>query len=85
MIDTLIVAVVLCVDTCGQSPLQARMQRCFRDVDIIGGIIGSVLTRQDRDRKAGKPYWHLKNTYILRPEELQEKVVIGVDPSKMGN
>lgn len=77
MLDTLIVAVVLCVDTCGQSPSQVRMQGVFREVGIVGHVIGSVHLMQAEDRREGKPYWHLKDTYIMRPNELSKNQNIG--------
>lgn len=55
MLDTLIVAVVLCVDTCGQSPSQVRMQGVFREVGIVGHVIGSVHLMQERIGERANP------------------------------
>jgi hypothetical protein len=48
------------------------MQGIFREVGIVGHVIGSVHLMQAEDRREGKPYWHLKDTYIMRPKELRK-------------
>lgn len=71
MIDTLIVAVVLCVDTCEHHSVQNRIEAACREINIREKVIRAVLEQQEQDRESRKPYWHLKRTYILRLEELK--------------
>ncbi len=61
MIDTLIVTIVMCIDTCNLSPVQYSIHSAFRELNIKEAVIRAVEDTRQREQKAGKPYWHVKN------------------------
>ena len=61
MIDSLIVTIVMCIDTCNLSPVQHSIHSAFRELNIKEAVIRAVEDTRQREQKAGKPYWHVRN------------------------
>lgn len=74
MLDTIIVAVVLCVDTCEHHTMQNRIETAFREINIRGKVVKAVLEQQEQDMERRKHYWHLKRTYVMRLKDLKTTV-----------
>lgn len=61
MIDTLIVTIAICIDTCNLSPVQKSIHSAFRELNIKEAVIRAVEDTRQREQKVGKPYWHVRN------------------------
>lgn len=71
MLDTIIVAVVLCVDTCGYRSVQNRIDAAIREINIRRKVTEAISEQREQDMEKRKAYWHLKRTYIMRPKDLK--------------
>lgn len=49
MIDTLIVAIVMCIDTCNLSPVQSSIHSAFRELNIKEAVIRAVEDTRQRE------------------------------------
>jgi len=51
MIDTLIVTIVICIDTCNLSPVQKSIHSAFRELNIKEAVIRAVEDTRQREQK----------------------------------
>lgn len=51
MIDTLIVTIVMCIDTCNLSPVQHSIHSAFRELNIKEAVIQVVEDTRNGNRK----------------------------------
>ena len=57
MIDTLIVTIVMCIDTCNLSPVQHSIHSAFRELNIKEAVIRAVEDTRQREQTINILIW----------------------------
>lgn len=73
MLDTLIVAVVMCVDTCNWK-LKQKFEYEFVQIEIQNGIKRGIIDVQEKSRKNNTFYWHTKEIITFPKNKNNEKI-----------